>query len=75
MADAQVFVKIDSYKDVLNAVGLIKNKLNEAKGTLSRIKEIKQKEDSELEKWNSKLAEIESKVEGIDQILFQPSSM
>ncbi|MBU0629166.1 MAG: hypothetical protein KKC75_08315 [Nanoarchaeota archaeon] len=75
MADAQVFVKIDSYKDVLNTVGLIKDKLNEAKDTLSKLKDIKQREDAELDKWNSKLAEIESKVDGIDQILFQPASM
>ena len=75
MADAQVFVKIDNYKDVLNTVGLIKDKLNEAKDTLTKLKGIKQREDAELDKWNSKLAEIESKIDGIDQILFQPASM
>lgn len=75
MAEAQVFVKIDSYKDVLRTVGLIKDKLNAAKGTLNKVKELKAKEDLELEGWTSKLSEIESKIEGIDHILFEPSAI
>jgi len=75
MAEAQVFVKIENYKDVLHTVGLIRDKLNEAKSTLSKIRELKQEEDSELENWDTKLSEIETKIEGIDQILFEPSSL
>ena len=75
MVEAQVFVKIDEYKDVLRTVGLIKDKLNEAKGTLAKVKELKGQEDSELGIWESKLSEIENKVEGIDHILFEPSSL
>tara|TARA_Y100000310_G_scaffold319160_1_gene374096 strand:+ start:76 stop:303 length:228 start_codon:yes stop_codon:yes gene_type:complete len=75
MAEAQVFVKIDEYKDVLRTVGLIKSKLNDAKGTLAKVKELKHQEDSELEGWDSKLGDIETKLEGIDQILFEPSSL
>lgn len=75
MVEAQVFVKIDEYKDVLNTVGLIKDKLNEAKGTLGKIKELKHQEDSELERWDSKLSEIEGRIEGIDKILFEPSNL
>lgn len=74
MAEAQVFVKIDHYKDVLQTVGLIKDKLNNAKSTLANIKELKREEDTELENWEGKLSEIESKIEGIDSILFEPSS-
>ncbi len=73
MVEAQVFVKIDNYKDVLRTVGLIKNKLNEAKNTLEKIKDLKQQEDSELEGWDAKLVEIENKITGIDTILFEPS--
>ncbi len=73
MVEAQVFVKIDNYKDVLRTVGLIKNKLEEAKNTLEKIKDLKQQEDSELEGWDAKLVEIENKITGIDTILFEPS--
>ncbi len=73
MVEAQVFVKIDEYKDVLRTVGLIKSKLNEAKSTLAKVKELKIQEDSELSGWESKLSDIEGKIEGIDNILFEPS--
>lgn len=75
MAGAQVFVKIDEYKDVLRTIGLIKSRLNDAKNTLQKVKEVKIREDAELEGWEGKLTEIESKIEGIDTILFEPSQM
>ena len=73
MVEAQVFVKIDNYKDVLHTVGLIKEKINEAKNTLGKLRELKDQENSELESWSSKLADMESKIEGVDHILFEPS--
>lgn len=75
MAEAQVFVKIDNYKDILSTVGLIKNKLDDAKNTLAKVRELKNQEDSELENWDGKLSEIESKIEEIDRILFEPSEL
>jgi len=72
MVEAQVFVKIDGYKDVLHTVGLIKDKLEEAKTTLGKIRDLKHQEDSELENWGGKLGEIEGKIEGIDKLLFEP---
>lgn len=75
MAEARVFVKIDEYKDVLRVVGLIKDKLNEAKGRLEKVKELKNQEDAELERWGGRLSEIEARIEGIDQMLFEPSSL
>ncbi len=75
MVEAQVFVKIDEYKDVLRTVGLIKSKLNDAKTTLQKVKELKAQEDAELEGWGSKIGEIEGKIEGIDKILFDPGTL
>jgi predicted nuclease with TOPRIM domain len=69
---ANVFVKIDEYKDILDILELIKNKLNEAKETLGNLNELKNEEDSELELWNSTLSEIERKVENIDRSLLEP---
>ena len=73
--EAKVFVKIDEYKEVLDAVGIIKDKLDEAKDILSRITEFKRKEDEELAQWNSKIDEVEQKIGKIDSELFQPESM
>ena len=72
---APVFVRIDEYKDVLEIMGLIKNKLNEARDTLGKINELKNEEDSELEIWDSTLEEIEKKVEQIDKELFEPEAL
>ena len=72
--EAPVFVKIDDYKDVLDVLDLIKDRLSEAKRTLADINELKNDEDSELELWGSTLNEIEKKLEDIDRTLFEPES-
>ena len=72
--EAPVFVKIENYKDILDILGIIKNKLGEAKRTLADINELKNDEDSELEMWNSTLNEIGKKLESIDKTLFEPES-
>ena len=74
-AGSPVFVKIDEYKDVLEVIGIVKDKIEEARGTLGKINELKNDEDSELELWNSKLEEIERKIEFIDKSLFQPETL
>ena len=74
-AGSPVFVKIDEYKDVLEVIGVVKDKIEEARSTLGKINELKNDEDSELELWNSKLEEIERKIEFIDKSLFQPETL
>ena len=74
MAEAPVFIKVEDYKDVLDVLDLIKDRLAEAKRTLADINELKNDEDAELELWSSTLNEIERKVEGIDRTLFEPES-
>jgi len=72
--EAPVFIKIENYKDVLDVLDLIKDRLGEAKRTLADINELKNDEDAELELWNSTLYEIEKKIEDIDKTLFEPES-
>lgn len=71
---APVFVKIDDYKDILDVLDLIKDRLAEAKRTLADLNELKNDEDAELELWSSTLNEIENKLEDIDRSLFEPES-
>ena len=74
MEEAPVFIKIEDYKDVLDVLDLIKDRLAEAKRTLADINELKNDEDAELELWSSTLSEIEKKVEDINRTLFEPES-
>ena len=73
--EASVFVKVDDYKDVLDVLDLIKDKLEQAKKTLGDINELKKEEDSELELWKSTLDELEEKIHNIDNFLFEPESV
>ena len=66
-----VFVKIDEYKEVIDIMNLIKNKLNEAKKVLNSIYDIKNQEDAELDEWGNELEEVERKVNFIDNKLFE----
>ena len=72
--EAPVFVKIEDYKDILDVLELIKDRLNEAKRTLADINQMKNDEDEELGMWSSTLNEIEKKIESIDRTLFEPES-
>ena len=70
-----VFVRIENYKEVLDVMNMIKNKLNDAKKTLARINELKDREDAELGEWKVELNDVEKKVDFIDNILFEPESV
>ena len=69
---AQIFVKIEEYKEILDILNILKNRMNEARETLNKINELKNDEDSELELWHTELEEIERKVGFIDKSLFEP---
>ena len=72
--EAPVFVKVEDYKDILDVLDLIKDRLAEAKRTLADINELKNDEDAELELWGSTLNEIERQLEDMNRTLFEPES-
>lgn len=71
MDGAKVFIKIEDYKDVVDIIGLIKEKIDESKSILGRLEELKNQEDSELDMWNATLENIKNRVDSIDEALFQ----
>ena len=72
--EAPVFVKIEDYKDIMDILSLVKDRLEEAKRTLADINDLKNDEDSELSMWSSTIDEIEKKLDNIDRALFEPES-
>jgi hypothetical protein len=70
-----VYVRIEEYKDVLDVMNLIKNKIAEAKDTLAKLNDLKNEEDAELELWHTTLEEAERKVDFADKALFEPSAL
>jgi hypothetical protein len=67
-----VFVKIDEYKDILDIIDLIQEKIKEAKTILGKINELKNQEDAEIELWKNGILDVERKINFVDQTLFEP---
>ena len=67
-----VFVKIDGYRELCDAIGQIKSKLDEAKQLLRKIKELKSQEDAELASWQSELKTVEQKLSIITEAMTKP---
>ena len=70
---APVFVKISDYKEILDIIDIIKNKITGARETLQRIKDLKDEEDQEIISWSKNLDEITDKIAFIDKALFEPN--
>ena len=71
---APVFVKVEEYKDVLDILDLVKNKIQEAKNTIREINDLKNQEDAEVSLWSNEIADIERKVDFIDHTLLEPEN-
>jgi hypothetical protein len=72
MEKMPVFVKVEEYDSVLNLIRTIRKKLDETKETITKINDLKNEEDHQLEMWQNALAEIEKKVDFIDHSLNEP---
>ncbi len=70
--EAPVFVKIDDYKQVLDAVDLIKKNISEAKKVLAELNTLKDQENAELASWGSNLDEMEAKIEEMGRMMADP---
>jgi hypothetical protein len=66
-----VFVKINDYKEVLNVVDVMKQKLRETTQTLEKIKQLKSEEDRELQEWDRNISEISRRIAFIDSAFFE----
>lgn len=67
--DKTVFIKIEDFKDLTEILTLSRQRLQQAKGVLNRIAELKAQEDAEFEAWQTELAEIERRIEQVDHTL------
>lgn len=72
---APVFVKVDEYKEILDVLDMIKDKIKEIRDTLGSINSLRNEEDAELVMWNNTISEIEKKVDSIDKTMFEPEHM
>ena len=67
-----VFVKIDEYKEVLEVLDLLNKRMEKAREIIERINNLKNDEDAELDMWEKELAEVEKKLDFMNQTLAEP---
>lgn len=65
-----IFVRVDKYKGAVEKLQNIKQNLMEIEKSLKDIKELKDKEDFELEEWDKEIQSAKSKIEIVDKLLF-----
>jgi hypothetical protein len=73
MNNTPIFIKIDSYKEVLEIIDVIKAKIDKSKELLETINQLKAEEDEELMEWKNTIDTISDKVYFIDKTLFEPN--
>ena len=62
MENAPIFVKIDEYKEIMQVVDVINEKIGGIKTTLTELSDIKTKEDEQIKDWNKRLASVSEKM-------------
>lgn len=72
---APVFVKVEEYKEILDVLEMIKEKIKEVHDTLGSINSLRHAEDAELAMWSNTVNEIERKIDSIDKTMFAPEHM
>jgi hypothetical protein len=75
MPEMPIYVRIEEYKDVLDVISMLRNKLKEARDSLQKINELKNEEDIELEKWEAGLDAVERRIAFVDKVMFEPETV
>lgn len=66
-----IFVKVEKYKEAIDTLEIIKEKLKTAQSVLNELRELKRKEEAELEEWQSTINDIKEKLTLVDNNLFE----
>ena len=69
---APVFVKVDEYKEILDVVDMIKDKMDEIRKMLQKMSDLRNHEDAEVSMWSSKIEDIDKRIGDIDRMMFEP---
>jgi len=72
MNNTPVFIKIDSYNEVLDIIDVVKAKMKKCKNILDEIDQLKTEEDEQIMDWKNIIDDISEKVYFIDKTLFEP---
>ena len=71
MENIPIYVKVDKYKELLEVLKTINNKLAAVDKTIDKINTLKAEEDNQIQKWNDNLADIKARLEKINQAFYE----
>jgi hypothetical protein len=66
---AKVFVQLNKYKDIVKTVHNMEDRINDLQTSISKIKDIRTKENDIIESWNKLLSEAKVKIEEVNHKL------
>ena len=65
-----VFIRIDKFEEALKIFNDTRKKLSEVEETLKDIRRVKEKEEEELQFWESEIKNLKGKIEKVDKDIF-----
>jgi len=66
----KVFVKMEHYKEAIDTIEKIREKMKDTERLIGDLQKMKNQEDDYLAKWHSDLESIKSKLNKMDEILY-----
>ena len=66
-----IYVKLSKYREAVKLIKDINARLQEAEKILSQLTDIKEKENTEIEKWQEEITSIKNKLMEVDKNLFE----
>ncbi len=64
-----LFIKIDKFKEILASIDVIGKRISEVEDVISKLKEIKSREDALMENWQHEIEDLKSKIDSIEKNL------
>lgn len=66
-----IFIRLDKFKSAKSSLDNIKEKVIEINELLKKIREIRQKEEQELEYWEKEIHDIQNKLNAVTESIFE----
>ena len=66
-----IFIRLDKFQTTHESLQDIRMKMEEVEKTIIKIKEVKEREDKEIEEWERELQLVKARLESIDTNLFE----
>jgi len=68
--DEPVFIRLDKFEESMDTFDKIKKQLSGTEKLLNEIKSVKEREDKELQEWQSRMEAMKNQIEKIDKDIF-----